>query len=129
MENFRTPSGNYGNTQDSDVSGDESRTPKDEKMDIDDPGSAGRTTRGKRPERFLQEVSVEEVKVYAKHLLSEFFSSQTLHPRAKHGIHLATSNRRNQQAHPVVIIPIPTPLMLQISPCTLRTMSRARLCL
>ena len=47
VENFRPPSGNHGNAQDSDGSADESRTPKEEKMDVDEPGSGGRTTRGR----------------------------------------------------------------------------------
>ncbi len=52
MENFKPPgareTGNLANGQDSDGSGDEEhRTPKEEKMDTDDPGSGGRITRGK----------------------------------------------------------------------------------
>ena len=52
VENFRMPSGNYGNAQDSDASGDESKTPKEEKMDVDEPGSGGRTTRGRSYKHF-----------------------------------------------------------------------------
>ena len=47
VENFRPPTSRESLGQDSDGSGDESRTPKEEKGDLDDPGSgAGRTTRG-----------------------------------------------------------------------------------
>ncbi|KAI9818792.1 MAG: Chromatin structure-remodeling complex protein rsc9 [Pycnora praestabilis] len=62
LENYKIPgsreSGNLANGQDSDISGDEvTRTPKEEKMDIDDPGSGGgRVTRGLRqapPQRVL----------------------------------------------------------------------------
>ncbi|SLM34566.1 DNA-binding RFX-type winged-helix domain [Lasallia pustulata] len=60
VENFKPPQSrdNLANGQDSDASGDEERkTPKEEKMDIDDPGSAGgRVSRGLRqapPQRVL----------------------------------------------------------------------------
>ena len=49
LENFRPPqSRDYaGNGNDSDGSGEEDRkTPKEEKMDLDEPGSGGRVTRG-----------------------------------------------------------------------------------
>lgn len=43
MENFKLP----GRPSLSDSEGEEAKTPKDEKMDLDDPGSgSGRTTRG-----------------------------------------------------------------------------------
>ena len=57
VENFRPPSGNYGNAQDSDASADESKTPKEEKMDVDEPGSGGRTTRGRSDLCFTNIVS------------------------------------------------------------------------
>ncbi len=45
VENFRPP----GRASLSDSEGEEAKTPKEEKMDIDDPGSGGgRTTRGGR---------------------------------------------------------------------------------
>lgn len=57
MENFKLPlvRTNLSNGQDSEGSdGEESKTPKEEKMDIDDPGSGGgRTTRGKDGSRQL----------------------------------------------------------------------------
>jgi len=51
MENFKPPTaretGNLANGHDSEGSGDdEHKTPKAEKMDVDDPGSGGRVTRG-----------------------------------------------------------------------------------
>ena len=50
MENFKPPQSRepLTNGNDSDLSGDEEhKTPKEEKMDVDDPGSGGgRTTRG-----------------------------------------------------------------------------------
>ena len=46
VENFRNSGASFGASQDSDVSGDEAKTPKEEKMDVDEPGSGGRTTRG-----------------------------------------------------------------------------------
>ena len=48
MENFKPPQrSNLINGGESDSGGEESKTPKDEKMDIDDPGSVGRSSRGK----------------------------------------------------------------------------------
>ena len=48
VENFQPPQKGVGMTNGgSDSEDEEERTPKEEKMDIDDPGSgAGRTTRG-----------------------------------------------------------------------------------
>ena len=49
LENFRPPQNRdyAGNGNDSDGSGEEDRkTPKEEKMDLDEPGSGGRVTRG-----------------------------------------------------------------------------------
>ena len=47
VENFQPPRSSMANG-DSDTGGEEARTPKDEKMDIDEPGSGtgGRSTRG-----------------------------------------------------------------------------------
>ncbi|MCJ1319843.1 Chromatin structure-remodeling complex protein rsc9 [Xylographa vitiligo] len=59
LENFRPPQNRdyAGNGNDSDGSGEEDRkTPKEEKMDLDEPGSGGRVTRGLRqapPQRQL----------------------------------------------------------------------------
>ena len=47
MENFRPPQRSSLVNGDSDSGGEGSKTPKDEKMDIDDPGSVGRSSRGK----------------------------------------------------------------------------------
>ena len=46
VENFRPPQRSSLVNGDSDSGGEESKTPKDEKMDIDEPGSVGRSTRG-----------------------------------------------------------------------------------
>lgn len=48
VENFRPPQRSSLVNGDSDSGGEESKTPKDEKMDIDEPGSVGRSTRGLR---------------------------------------------------------------------------------
>ena len=47
VENFQPPPsrGSFANGT-SDSEGEEAKTPKEEKMDIDDPGSGGRVTRG-----------------------------------------------------------------------------------
>ena len=47
VENFRPPQRSNLANGDSDSGGEGSKTPKDEKMDIDEPGSVGRSTRGK----------------------------------------------------------------------------------
>lgn len=47
VENFRPPQRSNLANGDSDSGGEDSKTPKDEKMDIDEPGSVGRSTRGK----------------------------------------------------------------------------------
>lgn len=46
VENFRPPQRLSLVNGDSESGGEESRMPKDEKMDIDEPGSVGRSTRG-----------------------------------------------------------------------------------
>ncbi|KAF6230863.1 hypothetical protein HO173_010979 [Letharia columbiana] len=48
VENFRPPQRSSLINGDSESGGEESKTPKDEKMDIDEPGSVGRSTRGLR---------------------------------------------------------------------------------
>ncbi|CAF9936951.1 MAG: Chromatin structure-remodeling complex protein rsc9 [Alectoria fallacina] len=48
LENFRPPQRSSLVNGDSDSGGEGPKTPKDEKMDIDDPGSVGRSTRGLR---------------------------------------------------------------------------------
>ncbi len=62
MENFKPPAaretGNLANGHDSDGSGDEEhKTPKAEKMDVDDPGSGGRVTRGNFSSVQLNDIS------------------------------------------------------------------------
>ena len=46
VENFRPPQRSSLVNGDSDSGGEESKLSKDEKMDIDEPGSVGRSTRG-----------------------------------------------------------------------------------
>lgn len=46
VENFRPPQRSSLINGDSDSGGEDSKIPKDEKMDIDEPGSLGRSTRG-----------------------------------------------------------------------------------
>ena len=47
VENFQPPQGRSSMANGaSDSEGEEAKTPKEEKMDIDDPGSGGRVTRG-----------------------------------------------------------------------------------
>ena len=53
VENFRPPQKLNLVNGDSDSGGDDSKTPKDEKMDIDEPGSVGRSSRGEFVLKFL----------------------------------------------------------------------------
>ena len=47
LENYsRSSGGKSKQGQDSDASGDDVGTPEDDRMDIEEPGSGGRTTRG-----------------------------------------------------------------------------------
>ena len=47
LENYsRSSGGKSKQDQDSDASGDDVGTPEDDRMDIEEPGSGGRTTRG-----------------------------------------------------------------------------------
>ena len=46
MENFRPPQRSSLVNGDSESGGEGSKTPKDEKMDVDEPGSVGRSSRG-----------------------------------------------------------------------------------
>ena len=53
VENFRPPQRSSMINGDSDSGGEESKIPKDEKMDIDEPGSVGRSSRGELLSMFM----------------------------------------------------------------------------
>ena len=60
VENFqRTPTGNSRHGQDSDASGEEAKTPEDDRMELDEPGSGGRTTRGRHKRNYLHYFGLE----------------------------------------------------------------------
>ena len=92
MENFRPPQNreHAGNGNDSDGSGEEDhKTPKEEKMDLDEPGSGGRVTRGTVNQVCCREISIIDniartttgpptaPTLSARHL---FFTPNTTHP-------------------------------------------------
>ena len=96
MDNFRPPQSReqQANGHESDGSGEEERktTPKQEKMDLDEPGSGGgRTTRGIIPRSQLNTTrdrksnSDARLKSQAcvKHHLNAFYSNPTCRPPAR----------------------------------------------
>ena len=56
VENFRPPQRSSLVNGDSESGGEGSKTPKDEKMDVDEPGSVGRSTRGESVTKFITQI-------------------------------------------------------------------------
>lgn len=122
VENFRPPTAgrpSLSNGQDSDGSGaEESKTPKEDKMEVDEPGSGGaRTSRGEHlVERLKWRSSFNsrpQKQASVRPLPNGSCSSQTCRPRARSGIHPATfSPLLSQQARLPTYISTPTPRIL-----------------
>ena len=70
VENFRPPQRSSLVNGDSDSGGEESKTPKDEKMDIDEPGSVGRSTRGKLVIKLMAHCPIASSPAHALHYRS-----------------------------------------------------------
>ena len=70
VENFKPPQRSSLVNGDSESGGDESKTPKDEKMDIDEPGSVGRGSRGKLVIKLMAHWSISSSPAHALHYRS-----------------------------------------------------------
>ena len=66
-------------------------------MDVDEPGSGGRTTRGKSYQPFTPLTPINRFKACVKPLPNEFSFNPILHPRDKHGMSPDIFSRRSRQ--------------------------------
>ena len=93
---------------DSDTGGEEARTPKDEKMDIDEPGSGagGRSTRGELSAVtifLLCVILIQYSKAFVKLRPRDSFSNRMYLHQDKHATHLVTYNPLNQLPRPTQV--------------------------
>ena len=106
VENFQPPRSSMANG-DSDTGGEEARTPKDEKMDIDEPGSGagGRSTRGELSTCpiYLCVVLIQYSKAFGKLRPHDSFSNRMYPLQDKHATHLVTYSPLNQPRRPTLV--------------------------
>lgn len=96
-------------SEDEDEDGDAKKTPKDDKMDVDDPGSVGRATRSLRhapPQRvlFQPEVSTRQTRQSTGHL-----NSPHVNGYGTSGAAMTIANYEPRNALPATMKPVVTP--------------------
>ncbi len=136
VENFRPPQRSSLVNGDSESGGEDSKTPKDEKMDIDEPGSVGRSSRGELVTTLMVQLICEfissscaSLQVFAKlHLKGSLFS-RMCHHLGSCATHLATLSHLNQQLRPTPAIITPHPRTRTAHNLPLPTMSLVLKCL
>ena len=107
VENFQPPRSSMANG-DSDTGGEEARTPKDEKMDIDEPGSGagGRSTRGELSTVtifLLCVILIQYSKAFVKLRPRDSFSNRMYLHQDKHATRLVTYSPHNQLHRPTQV--------------------------
>ena len=135
VENFRPPQRSSLVNGDSESGGEESKTPKDEKMDIDEPGSVGRSTRGELVTKLVAQLiykfissSCTSLQVFAKlHLKGSLFSRMCHHPGSC-VTRRATHSLLNQQPCPTPATTTPHPRTRTAPNLLLPTMSLVLKC-
>ena len=136
VENFRPPQRSSLVNGDSESGGEDSKTPKDEKMDIDEPGSVGRSTRGELGTTLMTQLmckfissSCASLQVFAKlHLKGSLFN-RMFHHLDSCATHLATLSHLNQQLRPTPATITPHPRTRTAHNLLLPTMSLVLKCL
>ncbi|MCJ1392901.1 Chromatin structure-remodeling complex protein rsc9 [Xylographa bjoerkii] len=136
LENFKPPQSrdHAGNGNDSDGSGEEDhKTPKEEKMDLDEPGSGGRVTRGLRqapPQRQLFQPDISSSR-QTRHTPSNVHSPQPLTQSTNNAYNYNPSSNPNSSSFSIANyeprIQVPLTLRPVLTPGNNPAMFRERL--